>query len=118
MEAVYVYPPGEVEVTMYHVLFPGAPPDVCGIRSLDPLLLEGHFAVEAESEGKRKEYQGRTGIDCVVAAPEGAELERKDNTQMVLAWALHGKRMHSSADEVWSLAKHRLHGFRVLRESA
>jgi hypothetical protein len=118
VEAVYVYPPGEVEVIVYHLIFPGAPPAECGILSLDPRLLDGRYSVEVESPGERKEYQGKTGISCVVAAPEGAKLERDETGQMVLAWDRHGKRRYSSANEVWSLADLREHGFRILRESA
>jgi hypothetical protein len=117
VEEVYVYPLGRTPVTIYHLVFPGAP-DVSGILSLDPLLLDGRFSMEVESQGERKEYQGKTGIDCVVAAPEGAKLERDESGDMVLTWDLHGNPMHSGANEVWSLAKLGLHGFRLLQEPA
>jgi hypothetical protein len=116
VEGLYVYPLGQVEVTVHHLVFPGTTES--GILSLDPLLLNGRFSMEIERQGERKEYQGKTGIDCVVAAPEGAKLERDESGQMVLAWDLHGRRMHSCANEVWSLANLGLHGFRFLREPA
>jgi hypothetical protein len=53
-----------------------------------------------------------------VAAPWGVTLERNGNGQRVLAWDLHGNRIQSRANEVWSLAKLGLHGFRFLREPA
>jgi hypothetical protein len=53
-----------------------------------------------------------------VAAPEEATLQRDETGIMVLAWNLHGNRIQSSANEVWSLAKLGLHGFRLVRESA
>jgi hypothetical protein len=117
VEEVYVYPLGRTSVTIYQLCFPGAP-DVSGILSLDPLLLSGRHSVGVESQGVRKEYQGETGIACVVAAPEGAKLERNESGQMVLCWDLHGKLTHSSANEVWSLAKFGHHGFRFLEKPA
>jgi HEPN domain-containing protein len=114
---VYVYPPGEVEVTLYHVVFPGAPADVFGGLSLDPLVLNGRFSVEVETPGDREEYRGKSGISCVVAAPQGATLERDETGRMVLAWDMNGKPRHSDANEVWSFAKLKLQGFRLLRDS-
>ena len=35
-----------------------------------------------------------------------------------VAWDLHGNRVRSSANEVWSLANLNLYGFRFLREPA
>jgi len=116
VEEVYVYLPRYTPVRLYRLVFPGVP-GVSGILSLDPSLLDGRFSVEVESQGERKDYQGRTGIACVVAAPEGAKLERDEFGQMMLAWEdLHGNRKHSSANEVWSLANLELQGFRVLHE--
>jgi hypothetical protein len=116
VDDLYVYPLGRVEVTLYHLVFPGTTEP--GILSLDPELLNGRFSMAVESPGERREYQGKTGIDCVVAAPEGAKLERDESGQTVLAWDLHGTRMRSTANEVWSLSKLGLHGFRFLREPA
>lgn len=117
VEEVYVYPLGRTPVTIYQLVFPGVP-EATGILSLDPLLLNGHFSMEIETQGEHHVHQGKTGKACVVAAPEGAKLERDESGQMVLAWDLHGKRMRSSANEVWSLANLGLHGFRFLRQPA
>jgi hypothetical protein len=115
VEDVFVYPPGEVEVTVYGLVYRGEPSG-CLHLSLEPH--DPHSTLAVESMGNRKEYPGETGIDWLVAAPEGATLERDDIGRMVLAWNLHGNRTQSSANEVWSLAKLRLHGFRFLREPA
>lgn len=118
VEEIYVYRLGAVEVPIYHLYHPGAPPDLSGILSLDPLILEAHHFVEIDSDGQRKRYEGKTGLDCVVAAPEVAKLERNESGQMVLTWELHGKRIQSGANEVWTFAKLGLHGFRYLSEPA
>jgi hypothetical protein len=111
---IYAYPLGKTQVKIYHLVFPGTPEP--GILSLDPLLLDGHFAVEVERQGERKVYQGETDLDCIVAAPERAQLERDENGTMILVWDLYGKPMRSTANEVWSLANLGLHGFRFLPE--
>src|SRR5712691_113614 len=118
VEEIYVYRLGTVEVPIYHVVYLGAPPDIVGILSLDPLILDSSFSVEVGTGGQRKAYEGKTGLSCVVAAPEGAKLERDEIGQMVLSWELHGKRIQSNANEVWGFAKLGLHGFRVLREAS
>jgi hypothetical protein len=112
VEEVYVYPLGKTAVTIYHLVFPDTPEP--GILSLDSALLNGRFSMEVERQGEHKVYPGKTGIDCVVAAPEGAKLERDPDGEMVLNWELHGKKMRSRANDVWSLANLGLHGFRLL----
>jgi len=115
VEELYVYPLGEVEVTIYGLIYRGEPSG-CLHLSLEPPNAQSTLTVE--SRGQRHEYPAQTGIDWVVAAPEGASLERDSIGRMVLAWNLHGNRTQSSANEVWSLAKLGLHGFRFLREPA
>ena len=113
VEEVYVYPLAKTPVTLYHLVYPGAP-GVVGILSLDPSVLDSRFFVEMETPEGGKVFQGKAGIDCLVVAPEGARLERNEFGEITLAWDLHGKPQHSSANEVWSLANLRLHGFRLL----
>ncbi|MCI0459792.1 MAG: hypothetical protein L0Z62_22815 [Gemmataceae bacterium] len=115
-EEVYIYPLGKTPVTIYGLIFRGEPSGALHL-SLEPH--DSHSTLTVESMGKRNVYPAETGIDWVVAAPEGAKLERDEIGRMVLAWNnLHGNRMQSSANEVWSLAKLGLHGFRFLREPA
>ena len=114
VEEVYVYSLKKTSVTIYHLIYPDAPPDVPGILSLEKFSSDGYF-FEVGSHGDGKKYQGLTGIDCVVVAPEGAKLERNERRQMVLQWDLRGNRRQSSASEVWSLANLGLHGFSFLR---
>jgi hypothetical protein len=115
VEEVYVYPLGRTTVPIYGLVFRGAPGSALHL-SFEPHNPQSKLTVE--SMGKRNEYPAETGIDWEVAAPEGAKLERNDIGMTVLAWDLYGKRRQSSANEVWSLAKLRLHGFRFLREPA
>jgi hypothetical protein len=115
IEEVYVYPLGKTPVTIYGLVFRGEPSGALHL-SLQPH--DQHSMMVVESGGNRNEYPAETGIDWVVAAPEGAKLERNEIGLTDLAWDLHGKRMQSSANEIWSLAKLGLHGFRFLREPA
>jgi hypothetical protein len=116
-EEVYVYPLGKTTVTLYGLVFRGEPTRALHL-SLEPHDSHGMRIIE-EHSGKVTEYPAETGIDWLVAAPESARLERGENGQLVLTWEnLHGHRMRSSANEVWSLANLGLHGFRLLREPA
>lgn len=115
LEGVYVYPLREVEVTVYGLVFRGEPGGVLHL-SLEPH--NPHSTLTVESNGTRHVYRAETGIDWVVAAPEGAKLERDAAGDMVLVWNFQGNRTESSANEVWSLAHLGLHGFRFLREPA
>ena len=110
VEEVYVYPRKTEKVTVYHMVFPGAPVSPV-ILSLEPFPPNGHNWLD-----EQKLYRGETGIDCIVAAPEGAKLERDESGRTVLAWNLRGNRRHSNANEVWSLANLRLQGFRFFRD--
>jgi hypothetical protein len=115
IEEVYVYSIGKVEVTVYGLVFRGEPGGALHL-SLEPH--NPHCSLTVESNGQRHVYPAAIGIDSIVAAPEGATLERDKAGEIVLAWDLHGNRIQSGANEVWSLAKLGLHGFRLLRESA
>jgi hypothetical protein len=71
-----------------------------------------------ESGGKREEYPAQSGLNWEIAAPEGSELVRTENGLLALAWNFHGKRTQSNPNEIWSFAKHGLHGFRFLSQPA
>jgi hypothetical protein len=114
VEEVYVYAPGKTEVTIYGMVFRGEPGGGALHLSFEPH--DRHSKLVVDGNGGPREYPAETGIDWVVAAPEGAKLERSEHRPMMLVWDLHGRRMQSSANEVWSLAKLGLHGFRFLRE--
>jgi hypothetical protein len=110
VEDVFVYPTGKTPVTIYSLVFQGDPGGVVHL-SLEPH--NPHSKKIVENKGQRNEYIAQTGIEGVVAAPPGAKLKRDQTGQMLLVWDdLHGKRVHSSANEVWTLAKLELHGFR------
>lgn len=113
-DGVYVYPLGKKEVTIYGLGF-GEPGGALHL-SFEPH--NPHSTLTIDGKDGRKEYQAQTGIDWVVAAPEGAALERDETGMMTLAWTFHGGRRHSSASEVLALARLGLHGFRILREPA
>lgn len=113
VEEVYVYPSGKAEVTIYGMSFRGEPGGALHL-SFEPHNPSSELTVE--SGGQRTAYPAETGIDWLVAAPEGAALERDDNGRTALVWDLHGTPMKSSALEVWTFARLGLHGFRFLRE--
>jgi hypothetical protein len=113
VEEIYVYSPGKVEVTVYGMIFRGEPGGTLHL-SFEPH--NPHSRLTVENEGERREFPAETGIDWVVAAPEGASLEWDENRRLVLAWDLHGRRMQSGAHEAWTFAGLGLHGFRFLRE--
>lgn len=112
---VYVYPLGKVKVTIYGMTF-REEPSGCLHLSFEPYNLK--ITLVEEHNGNRKEYPAETGIDWVVAAPEGATLERDEFGQLVLAWNRNGTRRRFKPNEVWSFAKLGLHGFRFLSQPA
>jgi hypothetical protein len=113
VEEVYVFPPGKVEVKIFGMVFRGEP---SGGLHFSFEEHNPHAKLEVESMGTRKEYHAQTGIDWLVAAPEGAALERTTSGRTELAWTFRGNKRRSSANEVWTLANLGLHGFRFLRE--
>lgn len=115
VEEIYIYPLKKEKITVYGMVFCGDPG---GTLNLSFVPHNPHAKLTVENGGQRYEYPAEVGKDWVVAAPGGATLERDEVGRMVLAWDLHGHRMTSSANEVWTLAKLGLHGFRFLREPA
>jgi hypothetical protein len=114
VEDVFVYPLGKVKVTIYGMTFHEGPSGGALHLSFDPHNPNTKLVVERE--GKRNEYPAKTGIDWVVAAPEGSTLERNELGLRVLVWNRNGTRRRSTANEVWSFAKLGLHGFRFLSQ--
>ncbi len=113
-DEVYLY--GSMKgnpVTIYGMSFPGAPG--VGLLSWEP---HNVHSVKLESDGQTVEYPAQTGFDWIVAAPEGARLERDKIGRMTLVWDVNGQTKKFSANEVWTFAKLGLHGFRFLSEPA
>jgi len=116
IDEMYLYPAGKqasTKVTIYGMVFKGQPnaPIHLALEPHNP-----HSRLTIEQNGICQEYPARIGIDWVVAAPVGAVLEEDEIHQTVLAWEIHGQRKQSTANEVWSLAKMGLHGFRFLKQ--
>src|SRR5262245_21860368 len=70
LEEVYVYSLGKTEVTIYGLVFRGDPVGALHL-SLEPPNPHSQLTIGHGEE--RKEYPAETGIDWVVAAPEGAK---------------------------------------------
>ncbi|HTU93755.1 MAG TPA: hypothetical protein VMF69_26985 [Gemmataceae bacterium] len=113
VEYIYIYSLGKVQVKIFGLRFRGHPSG-CLVLSFEPH--SSHISLVEESEGRRNEYPAETGIDWIVAAPEGSTLERNEFGRLVLAWNRNGKRRSSRPNEVWSFAKFGLHGFRFLTQ--
>lgn len=114
VEDVFVYPLGKVEVIIYGMTFHEGPNGGVLHLSFDPQNPETKLVVERD--GKRNEYAAETGINWTVAAPEGSTLERNAWGLRELVWNRNGTRRRSTANDVWSLAKLGLHGFRFLSQ--
>lgn len=115
VEEVYVYPLGKVDIPIYGMTFREGP----GGSGALHLSFEPHnpnTTLVVEKSGNRNNYPAETGIDWVVAAPEGSTLERDEKGLKVLAWNRNGVRRRSGAGEVWNFAKLGLHGFRFLSQ--
>jgi hypothetical protein len=118
IEEAYIYPPARkkpAEVTVYGLVYRGDPSKTLHL-SLDPQ--DPNSWLEVEAGGEHRKYPAQIGTDWLVAVPDDAKLERDSYGLRVLAWNLRGNRVQSRANEVWSLAKLGLHGFRFLREPA
>lgn len=114
VEEIYVYPLKDpVKISLYGMIFPGEP---SGSLHLSFAPHNPKSQLQIGSAPESKEYKAETGVDWIVAVPPGARLERNRHGVEVLAWELHGRRHESRAQEVWSLAMNRVHGFRFLRE--
>lgn len=109
MEEVYVYPLGKGKVAIYGMAFPGVPGGPLFL-SFEPVERSSTLAID------RTEYAAETGKVWEVETPPDSALERSEFGPTAFAWNLHGQRVQSSANEVWSLAKLGLHGFRFLRK--
>ena len=115
VEEVYVYPRNVTKVTIYGLTFRGDPTGALHL-AFEPQNPNSSFTVE--KDGQRHTYPADTSMSWMIAAPEGSTLERDEIGRLVLAWSLYGKRTRSDANEVLSLARLGLHGFRVLRQPA
>jgi hypothetical protein len=113
IDEMYLYPLGRIEIPIYGLIFRGEP---TGGLHLSFSQHNPNSKLIIEKDGKREEYPAQTGIDWLVAAPEGSELERTETGQIAFAWSLHGNRRHSNANEIWSLAKLGLQGFHFLKK--
>ena len=109
VDEVYVYPLGKTEVTIHGMVFRGEPNGVVHL-SFERHNPQSWLTIDGT------QYFAETGIDWVVAAPDRVTLEPNESGPKVLAWDFHGNRIRSNANEIWTLAKLGLHGFRFLRE--
>jgi len=118
VEAVYRYPSGKkVEVTIYGLVYRGDPSG--GLHLSFKPHKPHQKIIETEPSGVCNEYPAETGIDWVVAAPEGAKLEPDNELGiMKLGWDCGSKRRQSSANEVMALADFGRYGFRILHKPA
>jgi len=111
MDEVYLYSMEKVKITVYELTYRGDPMGTV------------HFALEPHNPNcsmivDQTEYPAQVGLDCTIAAPVGAKIERDKLGRKILEWDFHGKRTQSDANEVWSLANLGLHGFRILGQPA
>jgi hypothetical protein len=120
IEEAYIYPTTisprqSKKVTIYGLFYKGEPTGALHL-SLEPHNPNSRLIVE--SMGQQHEYPADTSRTWVVSVPEGSVLERDDIGRLVLAWDLPRHRTQSSANEVLSLARLGLHGFRLVPEPA
>jgi hypothetical protein len=113
-DGVYIYSLGETNITLHGMYFEGEPSG-----SLH-LSFERHNGkskiIEEDSSGVCREYNARTDIDWVIAAPEGAKLERDEYQMMVLSVDIRGRRRQLKPNTAMAYADLGLHGFRIVRE--
>jgi hypothetical protein len=114
VEEVYVYPNATVDVTIYSSFYPRQPGGSGVTFSLEPFSPDSWLQIGDNPE----RYPADTSQSWVIEAPEGSVLERDQHGQLVLVWNYRGKRVRSSAQELWSLARLGLQGFRFLKEPA
>jgi hypothetical protein len=117
VEEVYLYPAVHekpVQLTIYGLVFrneqEGGPLQL----SLEPH--DPSSTLTVGSGGNVRKYPADTSMSWLVEAPPGSSPERGEHGLMELAWDLRGRRIRSSANEVWSLAKLGFHGFRFIRQ--
>jgi len=116
VEKLYVYadPRKSVRVRIYELVYRDAPGGALHLSFERP---DPNGTLTIQKNGQTQTYPADIS-EVRVAAPEGSKLERDEMGRLVLAWDFRGNRTRSHANEVWSLAKLRLHGFRFLREPA
>jgi hypothetical protein len=112
VEEVYVYPSEIVEVTIYSSFFRGQPGGSGVSFSLEPFSPDSWLQIGENPE----RYPADTSQSWVIEAPKGSVLERDQYGQLLLAWNFRGHRVRSSAQDLWSLARLGLQGFRLLKE--
>ncbi len=98
-----------MNVTIYGLSFVNEP------SGLLHLSLEPHTPNSTLSVGHpplMHTYAADSSQSWVVVAPTGATLVRQPIHGLVLRWSLNGQDHHSPANEVFSLARLGLHGFR------
>jgi hypothetical protein len=101
-------------VTIYGMAFKDEP-----TKSLH-LAFQPHqpgTSMTIERSGQIIAYPGESFSEWVVDTPSGSTLKPDERNPVELLWTFGKKEVHSSASEVWSLAKLGLHGFRFLPES-
>lgn len=114
-EEVYIYPLSTVEVTIYGMTYRETQKSALHL-SFKPHDPNSYLEVQSHGQPPTR-FPAITGIDTVVAAPFGSKLEQEHEGLTVLSWNFRGKWVQSSPNEVWSLAKLGLHGFRILNQT-
>ena len=114
VEELLVYPLDYKPVPVYGLIFRGEPGGALHL-SLEPHNPNSILTIN-DNMGQIQKYPADTSLSWIVAAPKSASQERDEIGRLVLAWDCRGNRVLSSANEVWSLAKLELHGFRFLHE--
>jgi hypothetical protein len=109
VDEVYVYRLSKVRIPIYGTYFP--PESMALSLSFEPDISPGSLIVE--KAGTRTEFHAKTTEDCI-EAPDGSALEPDNAGNVTLRWRFRGKPTHSNANEVWSLARLGLHGFRFV----
>ncbi len=114
-EGAYIYSLGEVRIPIYGLVFRGEP---SGTLNLSFEKFKSPSWVEIGLAGESVKYPAETGIDWIVATPEGSKLEHDEYGRLELTWNFRGIQKQSNANEVMALADLGLHGFRKLSEPA
>jgi hypothetical protein len=114
VEGVYIYPLGEVRMTIYGAVIR----EPIGVMLYSFEKFKRQLSVEVGNVGESVEHQAETGFEWVVAAPEGSKLVGDQYGRIELAWNFRGMPTQSDANEVMALADRGLQGFRVLSEPA
>jgi hypothetical protein len=115
VEELYIYPLQEVQLPIYGLVYLGDP---CGSLHLSFRAHKQHRKIIETGPSGVHEYPAETGVDWVVAAPEGAKIEQDKLGIWKLRWDFAGRRRLSSANEVMALADLGRSGFRILRKPA